>query len=44
LNPKLARGKNHGYNEPEELYREKVKIPDRLREKTWIDNIVEKRA
>ncbi len=32
LNLKLARIKSHGHIEPEDLYHEKVKIPNRFRE------------
>jgi sulfatase maturation enzyme AslB (radical SAM superfamily) len=32
LNLKVAKFKNHGYCEPHELYHEKVRIPDKLRE------------
>jgi hypothetical protein len=32
LNPKLAKARNHGLIELEDLYHERVKIPDRLRE------------
>jgi hypothetical protein len=32
LNPKLVRVEDHGDFEPEDLYHERVKIPDRLRE------------
>jgi hypothetical protein len=32
LNPKPAKVENHGYNEPQELYHERVKIPNRLKE------------
>jgi hypothetical protein len=31
LHLELAKAKNHGYNEPKELYHEKVKIPNRLK-------------
>jgi hypothetical protein len=31
LNPKLARVGNHGHIEPEDLYHERVRIPNRFR-------------
>jgi hypothetical protein len=40
-NPKLARVGNHGHVEPKDLYHEKVKILDRLKEHIWKENIVE---
>jgi hypothetical protein len=43
LNPKPTRAKNYGYNEPKELYHEKVRIPNRVREQIWRDNKVEMR-
>ncbi len=35
LNPELARVGNHGSVELEDLYHEKVKIPNRLRKHMW---------
>jgi hypothetical protein len=32
LNLKATSPKNHGYNEPNEMYHERVKIPDRLKD------------
>jgi hypothetical protein len=31
LNLKPSRAEKHGYNEPKELYHERVKIPNKLR-------------
>ncbi len=44
LNPKLARVGNHGHIKPEDLYHEKVRITDRLREQIWRENRLEMKA
>ncbi len=35
---------NHGHVEPKDLYHNRVRIPDRLREQIWKENKVEMRA
>jgi hypothetical protein len=44
LNPKPARVRNHGHIEPKDLYHEKVRIPNKLREQIFKKNRVEMRA
>ncbi len=41
LNLEPTKTKNHGYSELEELYHERVKIPNRFREQIWRDNKME---
>jgi hypothetical protein len=44
LNPKLAKVEDHGDFEPEDLYHERVRIPNRLRKQIWKNNRVEMKA
>jgi hypothetical protein len=44
LNLKPTRVNNHGYNDPKELYHEKVRIPYRFGEQIWRNNKVEMKA
>jgi len=44
LNLEPIRVGNHGHIELEDLYHERVKIPNRFREHIWRENIVEMRA
>ncbi len=41
LNPKPIRVENHGYSELEELYHERIRIPNRVRKQIWRNNRVE---
>jgi hypothetical protein len=44
LNLKHARTNNHGHIESKDLYHERIIIPNRLKKKIWINNIMEMRA
>ncbi len=44
LNPKPKRIEKHGHIEPQDLYHERVKIPNKFKEHIYRDNIVEMRV
>jgi hypothetical protein len=44
LNLEFTRADNHGHVELEDLYHERVRIPDRLKEHIWKNNELEMRA
>jgi hypothetical protein len=44
LNLKPTRIRNHGHIKPKDMYHEKVRILDRLRQQTWRKNTMEMRA
>ncbi len=44
LNPKPTTVGNHGHIESKDLYHEKVRIPNRLKEQIWRDNKIKMKA
>jgi hypothetical protein len=44
LNLELAKVEDHGDFEPKDLYHERVKIPNKVKEQIWKNNIMEMKA